>query len=232
MTMPSTDIQHRFQAGDRVSFPFRGRELQGRIARLNPKRALVVCDNDEEFRVPYALLTRLSPGSSPTPAQPDRTARELDDIARTAEELLTEHGLSGWTFAFDQGTRRAGSCQFDRRRITLSRHFARRAPEAEIRDTLLHEIAHALVGRQHHHDAVWQAAARRIGGSGRRCHDVRFTPPRYIVRCRNGCWVATAERRRRNVVCRTCHGEILYQTFTEQRWQALQQPPELIPDAP
>ena len=39
-------------------------------------------------------------------------------------------------------------------------------------DTILHEMAHALVGQVHGHDAVWQAQV--LGCSGRRCHDVQL----------------------------------------------------------
>ena len=55
-----------------------------------------------------------------------------------------------------------------RRRITLSRHLMALYDEAEVRETVLHEIAHARVGAAHGHDAVWAAEARRIGSNGRR----------------------------------------------------------------
>ena len=47
--------------------------------------------------------------------------------------------------------------------VELSVSFVLRATWSDIRDTLLHEIAHAIVGPGHGHDAVWQTAARRIG---------------------------------------------------------------------
>jgi predicted SprT family Zn-dependent metalloprotease len=210
--------------GDEVVFSCRGLRLTGRIARLNARRAHVGCDNDEEYAVPYSLLALEA--STRNRAAETRPPEELAAVSRLAEKLLAEHRLCGWSFDFDHATRRAGSCHFGRQRITLSLQFARRASAAEIRETLLHEIAHALVGPRHNHDAAWRAKARQIGASGERCHDRRFTPPRYIVQCRNGCWTATAERRRRNVVCRTCRGEIVYRTFTEQRWSELQPPAE------
>ena len=37
-------------------------------------------------------------------------------------------------------------------------------------DTLLHEIAHALVGHKHGHDAVWRRKALQIGCNGKRCY--------------------------------------------------------------
>ena len=35
--------------------------------------------------------------------------------------------------------------------------------EEDIKDTVLHEIAHAIVGCNHHHDYVWRACCNKIG---------------------------------------------------------------------
>lgn len=225
-TLPETNISssgeeektpvlspHNLSPGEHVAFTCRGRKLTGNIVRLNPRRAHVLCDNDEEYAVPYGRIERLAAGSL------NDSDEELAAIKSLAARLFAKHGLSGWSFDFDHATRRAGCCDYRRKRISLALQFVRQVSEEEILDTLLHEIAHALVGKKHNHDAVWKAKAQAIGSSGERCHDSRFCPPRYIVACRNGCWTATAERRRRNVVCRECRGEIVYQTYTEQRWQ-------------
>ncbi|MEZ4601775.1 MAG: SprT-like domain-containing protein [Syntrophotaleaceae bacterium] len=204
--------------GERVRFSCRRQLLEGCIVRLNAKRAHVICDNDDEYAVPYGLLALIE---GELTASTVRSPEGLQRVGRLAEKLLAEHGLAAWRFDFDHAVRRAGSCQYRQKRITLSLQFARQASDEEILDTLLHEIAHALVGHRHNHDAVWQAKALEIGGSGERCHDRRFCPPRYIVQCRNGCWTLTAERRRRNVVCRKCRGEINYQTYTAERWREL-----------
>lgn len=37
-----------------------------------------------------------------------------------------------------------------------------------IKYTILHEIAHALAGAEHHHDNVWKAICKSIGGNGER----------------------------------------------------------------
>lgn len=37
-----------------------------------------------------------------------------------------------------------------------------------IENTILHEIAHAIVGASHHHDKVWKDCAQRIGCDGSR----------------------------------------------------------------
>jgi predicted SprT family Zn-dependent metalloprotease len=192
--------------------------VTGLLARLNPQRAHVIADDGREYRVAYRLLQQVE--RSPAPVT--RTAAEIDAIAQQAREYLLQHELSLWSFRFDNGRTRAGSCQYGPHVITLSYEFAKHAPAAEIRDTLLHEIAHALVGKTHHHDAVWRTTALALGCSGRRCHELQFTPPRYIVRCERGCWVATAERRNRKVICKRCRGGLVYQTYTEARWRGAQ----------
>ena len=94
---------------------------------------------------------------------------DLNAARRLATALMAEHGLEGWTLVLDSAKTRAGVCRADRRQLGLSRHLTALHSEAEVTETVLHEIAHALVGPGHGHDAVWRAAARRIGCTGRRC---------------------------------------------------------------
>jgi predicted SprT family Zn-dependent metalloprotease len=148
-----------------------------------------------------------------------RTDGDLQAIAARASAWLVAHQLAGWSFQFDHATKRAGCCHYQTRVISLAYAYARAAADEAIDDTLLHEIAHALVGKAHGHDQVWQAQAIALSCTGQRCHDIQFTPPRYIVMCDQGCWVATAERRQRGAVCRTCQSPVRYTTYTEARWQ-------------
>src|SRR5947209_15800968 len=90
-------------------------------------------------------------------------AREL------AHELIARHGLFGWGFAFNHRKRAMGLCRFAARTIEVSVYLVERNDLDEVRDTLLHEIAHALVGPGHGHDAVWQAKCREIGARPQRC---------------------------------------------------------------
>jgi len=209
-------LRLQFQVNDRVSFELKGQVVQGVLIRLNPKRAHVLCDDDKEYQVPYGLLTVIS--TTQNGSAINRNATELNAIFELARELMAQHQLSHWSFQFDQGTQRAGCCNYNTQVISVSIAYAKQCSETEIKETILHEIAHALVGKEHNHDAVWKAKAIEIGCSGRRCHDVQFTPSRYIVKCQNNCWVATAERRRRGGVCKKCRGDIVYLTYTEERW--------------
>lgn len=94
---------------------------------------------------------------------------DLDDARSLALGLMAEHGLRGWTLVLDRAKTRAGVCRAGRREIGLSRALTALHPPEQVRDTVLHEIAHALVGPGHGHDAVWRATAVRIGGTGQRC---------------------------------------------------------------
>lgn len=94
---------------------------------------------------------------------------EMQRALSLARSLLAEHGLRDWTVVADRAKTRAGVCRFGRRQIGLSRPLTELHSEAEVRETILHEIAHALVGPAHGHDATWRAKAISIGSSGQRC---------------------------------------------------------------
>ena len=146
---------------------------------------------------PAACRTRRSRRVSvPTPrvVVDEATGREeavAMDVTRAlamGRALLREHGLEDWTLTTDRAKRRAGACRFGRRQISISEPVTRLHDEAEVRDTLLHEIAHALVGPQHGHDGVWRAKALEIGCSGERCvsADAPQVPGDWVGRCPAG----------------------------------------------
>jgi predicted SprT family Zn-dependent metalloprotease len=92
-------------------------------------------------------------------------------VVRLADELLAEHlPGKGWTFAFDSAKRRAGACDYSRHRITVSRYLAAKADEEDVRQILLHEIAHALAGHAAAHGPRWRTVARGLGYTGERLH--------------------------------------------------------------
>lgn len=93
-----------------------------------------------------------------------------------AVRLLAVHGLSDWSCAFNRSKRQMGCCHYGRRIIELSRHFVERNTLDLIRDTLLHEIAHALVGPGHGHDAVWKAMCLQVGAKPERLSNVPDMP--------------------------------------------------------
>ena len=53
--------------------------------------------------------------------------RPLQAVLNQGYELMEMHGLSGWQIRFDHARRRAGLCDYNRKVISLSRHYARYA---------------------------------------------------------------------------------------------------------
>lgn len=88
------------------------------------------------------------------------------ELRRTAEDLIARHLDATWTFAFDNAKRRAGACDYTRRRITVSRYLSARYDDESNRQTLLHEVAHALAGARAGHGAAWKRIARSLGYTG------------------------------------------------------------------
>ena len=95
---------------------------------------------------------------------------KLEDAENLALVTMEDHGIGNtWTFAFDGAKRRCGQANFKLKRITLSRHFVQRNGESEVRDTVLHEVAHALAGSAAGHGPRWQMWAIRVGARPQRC---------------------------------------------------------------
>jgi len=80
-----------------------------------------------------------------------------------AAELFQAHGLINYSFGFDRAIRRAGQCDYTQKRITLSKHFVATADLDQVHQVLLHEVAHALVGRSVGHGKQWKQQASLLG---------------------------------------------------------------------
>lgn len=92
--------------------------------------------------------------------------------ARTlARDLMDAHGLTDWTLTFDKAKGRFGVCRYRTRTIGLSAPLVALNGEDDVRDTILHEIAHALAGPGTGHGPVWKATAKRIGARPERTVD-------------------------------------------------------------
>ena len=63
-----------------------------------------------------------------------------------ADALIARHLDDSWSFGFDNAKRRAGLCDYTRKRISVSRYLAARYDDDTNHQTLLHEVAHAIAG--------------------------------------------------------------------------------------
>lgn len=202
-----------YPIGSRVRFAHDGGTMAGTVASLKRRQALVHTDQGR-WNVLYSLLELV-----------ERSTVGECSLAETealANDLIKRHkadsGLAkDWRFGFDLAPSRAGACKYGERRIDLSVSFCLSASRTDIIDTILHEIAHAIVGKAHNHDAVWATKALEIGCTGERTHAVRHTAPRWAGEC--GCgqqWLR--QRLSRKVAngarCPRCKGEIDWQPYS------------------
>lgn len=87
---------------------------------------------------------------------------------------LRARGLHDWGFYWDRARRRLGACWYQKKCISLSRYLLGEdgCTGREVRDTILHEIAHALSfthARERGHGAIWKQWCQFLGAAPRRC---------------------------------------------------------------
>lgn len=111
------------------------------------------------------------------------------DTLILGRKLLDENGLTDWTIQFDNSKRRFGQCRRRSQTISLGLPMVKLNDEERVRDTILHEIAHALTPLERGHGKAWQAKALEIGADGkaRYSDDNTITPDApFIYEC-EGC---------------------------------------------
>ena len=133
------------------------------------------------------------------------------DARQLALDLVQTHGLVGWRFRWGRGKRALGSCNYTTKTITLSGYYVEMNEVAHVRDTILHEIAHAIAGRDAGHGARWKAVCREIGAEPTRLDRTATMPPApYEIVCTRCDRVVARRHRRvasktlRRMGCRQC----------------------------
>ena len=105
----------------------------------------------------------------------------LNDAEIIAKELMQKH-CPEYSFSWDNAKRRFGSCNIKHKRITLSKDLVSLNNVEEVKNTILHEIAHALRPKCHH-DYIWRLTAISLGCDGGRVYDNNkvITPEKKCV---------------------------------------------------
>jgi predicted SprT family Zn-dependent metalloprotease len=130
----------------------------------------------------------------------------LQDARDLAVRLMRHHRLiPKWSFQFDRSKVRFGKCDYANRVISLSRYLVELNSEHDVRDTILHEIAHALAPRGAGHGKAWRAVARSIGCAAARCYgeDIVCPAPRFKGTCPK-CRRVIFRHRRTRIACGRC----------------------------
>ena len=124
-----------------------------------------------------------------------------------ASKLFAIYKLKNWSFQFDRAKRRFGCCNFSTKTISLSRALVELNPPQKVRDTLLHEIAHALVGPRQGHNSVWREKVLEIGGEPNahfREEEIELPQAKLLAICPHCQKTFPTFRKRKNVACRAC----------------------------
>lgn len=133
---------------------------------------------------------------------------KLLDAYDLACKLMNTHNLKTWVFKFDRAKRRAGSCCYSDKTITLSQHYVEHNEESDVKNTILHEISHALCPGDGHGEQ-WKNMAILIGARPERCYreHIKIPEGKWQAIC-GGCNYKYAHHRRpkhlNNRFCRKC----------------------------
>ena len=165
-----------------VSFPTRKGKMEGTVRRLRKYDAEVTVkgsegNSDSIWNVSYQLMKTVN-----QTVKPEITLQEIHTFAKNK---FNDYGLDDWIFGFDLARVRAGQCNYRQKKITLSVSFCCFASKEEVLDTVLHEIAHALVGPGHQHNNKWKTMANIIGCKGEIYHTVDHSEDQWQTKCLN-----------------------------------------------
>jgi predicted SprT family Zn-dependent metalloprotease len=112
---------------------------------------------------------------------------KLTETILLARELMERHKLNDWKLKFDESKSHIGLCRYSEKTIYLSYPYVEINEEKIIRNTILHEIAHALAGSRNGHNRIWRTIAKSIGCTGERCTSGADKPRGKWTRCCNNC---------------------------------------------
>lgn len=174
---------------------------QGKKKKITTKD--IVTFLHSKNRVPKRIVDRVINNKSnriskqPT-TQPKICNTTVQSKLQFAEEnikkLMFKHKLTqkGWTHGYNKYTTSAGVTYYNHKRIELSIKYisSKYTNKKQIINTILHEIAHALVGHKHGHGSVWKQKAKEIGCDGQRCFNHTMADvTKYKLSCPKGCTI-------------------------------------------
>lgn len=139
---------------------------------------------------------------------------------RLALKLLEKYGLAaeGWSFQFNRGLKLLGACNYSAKKIELSKYFVKYATRSEVKEVILHEIAHAKAGSNAAHGPLWQEECRKIGIKPEVTYDAIMPLGKYHATCKVCFRRYNSHRRPNKGVTRYC-GKCERQEKTILEWK-------------
>ncbi len=141
-------------------------------------------------------------------------------IIESAISIMGEWGLiqKGWGFGFNNRKTSLGVCFFRKKMIELSDFNICIITDAEIVDTIKHEVAHALDFEKRgysSHDRVWQGWAIMVGARPETCYTEtnydniykKAQISKYKLVCPNGCEQPSHKKLKLRKSCGKCGSE-------------------------
>ena len=153
---------------------------------------------------------------------------EISKAVKFAESEMKKHNLTnqGWIFELTRSKTIAGQCFYDEKKIKLSKWFVELNQSAIVKDVILHELAHALVGYREGvdpHDFLWRHQCLKIGAVPRRYLDrgILTSPFAYVARCEK-CEKEFTRYRLPNPKNILCCNECAESKKTQLKWEKLE----------
>ena len=136
------------------------------------------------------------------------------------ERKSKELKIQDWGFGMNHTKRSLAICDYTKRTIFISSYFLRgeNCNEKSMRNSILHEIAHALAGSKNGHNEEWKRIALSIGCDGHRCGSMDKPKGSYLMVCPNFCFKQEYYRKPKveGKVCLKCKSTPKIITIGEQ----------------
>lgn len=138
----------------------------------------------------------------------------LSEAEKLTLELINKY-TPDYSFFWNNRKTQLGLCNYKNKTIYLSRIYVKHNSEELVRDTILHEIAHALSPKSGHGNK-WKVKCIEIGCRPVRCKNDVIIPHKYTYKCGN-CGRETGAHRlkKRKIACGSCCNKFNGGKFSE-----------------
>jgi predicted SprT family Zn-dependent metalloprotease len=129
----------------------------------------------------------------------------LIEAKKYGEMIMESNNLFDWNFEFDRAKKRFGCCNYTKKIISISKYLTFLNPEKIVKNTILHEVAHALAGHKAGHGVLWKTILISMGGEPNRCYGKEVIIPqlKYTATC-NSCFFSLQRKVKSLIACKTC----------------------------